>query len=541
MSQKKSGKGCFGCLTCLGAAVLVAGGAFFYFRVVKGSSLTPMTGAKVVPEEALMTAFISTEAKSWSQGNKFGTPEAQKLIGEGVENLSEGILASAELDYERDLQPWIGNVMVAWLPANSEAWTRNEDSLLVVVGIKNKLEAWNFAKKLKEGQEFKETKYKGITVFETKTGTEDVAAAILGNKLVLSSDPDGVESAIDTFKDSKSLARKEGAKKLLAGKSVVKNPIFKLYVPDYGELLQEAFAINGTTTELTPELLEQLAVLDSLGMGIGFEEQGLRLQVLTSFNPDALKHDFKPGKSQIISRFPAETFALVSGRELNKIWSEIVEHSVALPELEQALNHSRGLFELMNLDLDEDIFGWMNGEFALSMIGVNEGISRYVGIGASAIFQTSAPESANRTLAKLEDLAAQNSWIFIERRTVEGKTIVQWKTPPGEVLLSYGWLDNNSLTIAWGSHEADILKVRPKTSLAQSQNFKALTGSLPQKNFGYFYFDMAKATEAFKHYTELPPETRAILDSIRGIGATTTLKDNSTSELDLLLHLQPRN
>ncbi len=64
MSQKKSGKGCFGCLTCLGAAVLVARGAFFYFRVVKESSLTPMAGAKVVPEEALMTAFISTEAKS---------------------------------------------------------------------------------------------------------------------------------------------------------------------------------------------------------------------------------------------------------------------------------------------------------------------------------------------------------------------------------------------------------------------------------------------------------------------------------------------
>lgn len=342
MSQKKSGKGCFGCLTCLGAAVLVARGAFFYFRVVKESSLTPMAGAKVVPEEALMTAFISTEAKSWSQGDKFGTPKGQKLIGEGIEKWSEEILASAELDYERDLQSWVGNVMVAWLPANSEAWTRNEDSLLVVVGIKNKLEAWNFAKKLKEkeGQEFKETKYKGITVFETKTGTEDVAAAILGNKLVFSSDPDGVESAIDTFKDSQSFARKEGAKKLLAGKSAVKNPIFKLYVPDYGELLTDAIAISGTTYELTPELLEQLAALESVVMGIGFQEEGLRLQVLTSFNPDALKHDFKPGKSEIVSRFPAETFALVSGREMNKIWSEIVEQSAALPEFEQALNHS---------------------------------------------------------------------------------------------------------------------------------------------------------------------------------------------------------
>ncbi|MBC6417596.1 MAG: DUF3352 domain-containing protein, partial [Prochloron sp. SP5CPC1] len=360
----------------------------------------------------------------------------------------------------------------------------------------------------------------GITVFETKTGTEDVAAAILGNKLVLSSAPDGVESAIDTFKDSKSLARKEGAKKLLAGKSAVKKPIFKLYVQ-------------------SPELLEQLAALESVVMGIGFQEEGLRLQVLTSFNPDALKHDFKPGKSKIVSRFPAETFALVSGREMNKIWSEIVEQSAALPELEQALNYSRDSFELINLDLDEDIFCWMNGEFALSLIGVNEGIFREFGIGTSAIFQTSDWETANRTLAKLEDLAVQNPDVAIDRRTVQDKTIVQWKTPLGEVLLSYGWLDNNSLAMAWGSHEADILKVRPKTSLAQSQNFKAMTGSLPQKNFGYFYFDMAKATAAFKYYNELPPETREILDSIRGIGATTILKDSSTRELDLLLHLQP--
>ncbi len=104
----------------------------------------------------------------------------------------------------------------------------------------------------------------------------------------------------------------------------------------------------------------------------------------------------------------------------------------------------------MNLDLDEDIFGWMNGEFALSLIGVNEGIFRDFGIGTSAIFQTSDWETANRTLAKLEDLAVQNPDVAIDRRTVQDKTIVEWKTPLGEVLLSYGWLDNNSLTIAWG-------------------------------------------------------------------------------------------
>ncbi len=39
----------------------------------------------------------------------------------------------------------------------------------------------------------------------------------------------------------------------------------------------------------------------------------------------------------------------------------------------------------------------------------------------------------------------------------------------------------------------------------------------------------------------LPPESKAILDSIRGIAATSTMGDRSTAELDLLLRLEPNN
>jgi len=39
-----------------------------------------LASAKVVPDEAMIATFISTDPKPWSQLQQFGTPEAQQLV-----------------------------------------------------------------------------------------------------------------------------------------------------------------------------------------------------------------------------------------------------------------------------------------------------------------------------------------------------------------------------------------------------------------------------------------------------------------------------
>ena len=551
MSQiNKKGKGCFGCLPCLGAALLVAGGAYFYFQVVAGKRLTPVEGAKVVPESAMMTAFISTEAKSWQKLQQFGSSDTQKLVGEGIEDWSDEILAAAELDYEQDLQPWVGNAMMAWLPSESESWGSNEDNLLLVVGIKNKLKARNFAKQLKakEGQEIKETKYKGITVSQVQVdGSESLAYAIVdnNNKLVLSSATETVKLAIDTFKGEPSFVGKQEGKEVLTQKLGLSHPIFTFHVAEYGELIQQILT-STSKVELPPETLEQLALVESVVVGLGFEDKGLRLKFLANLSESGLKKGYKPEKGKIVSQFPESTIALMSGSKINESWSEVVAQSEVIPGLQQLLNNWQIALDPINLDLDEDVFGWMDGEIGFGLVTVNEGIFKDFGMGGAAIFQTSDRRTATNTLEKLEELAADISWLSVDYRNIKGKTIVEWLTWDNKVLLSYGWTDDQTLTIALGTPFKELMDVKGKTSLRASKNFKDIAGSLPEKNFGYFYLDMEKAMTTLDNLpsapnSSIPTETKVILDSIQGIAATSTMSDQSTAELDLLLQLKPSN
>ena len=51
-----------------------------YFRVLAGKELTPVEGAKLVPQEALVAISILTDSQAWSQFKKAGTLEAQNIV-----------------------------------------------------------------------------------------------------------------------------------------------------------------------------------------------------------------------------------------------------------------------------------------------------------------------------------------------------------------------------------------------------------------------------------------------------------------------------
>lgn len=79
MSVKKS------LIPAVGIVGIFAGGAaaYLYLKGNFSDAANPIASAKVVPDEALMATFISTDPKPWLQLQQFGTPEAEKLIKQG--------------------------------------------------------------------------------------------------------------------------------------------------------------------------------------------------------------------------------------------------------------------------------------------------------------------------------------------------------------------------------------------------------------------------------------------------------------------------
>lgn len=538
----------------IGTTLVAVGGgaAYLYAQGFWGVVDTPAASAKVIPDEAVMVGFISTDPQAWMQLQKFGTPELQILVNQSLDDLQAETFKDSPISYEKDLEPWLGNAMVAVLPSTSPEAV-DDSNVLTVVTIKNKFNLLKFASQLKRADKLGKTQeidYKGLTILETTDAEKTFYSAVLRQHLVISEDVKPVQLAIDTFKGEPSLASQGDVAKLFSQDIDILNPVATFYIPDYTAFVQEMVANNPEVSPLPPATLEQLQAFKSVKMGMGIDDVGIRLKTIANVEPSAIQVEFKPNPGQIISQFPASTMMLLTGNGISQGWDAIAESAQTDPQLQQGLNSLRSAANSINLDVDNDIFGWMDGEFALGVIPSTEGILAPVGFGGVIVFQTSDRATAQATLTQLDTLAQQNT-IQVLPRTVQGQSVTEWTIPGQGTWLGYGWLDQNSLFIAIGEPMVEKMLAKTEPSLDQSESFTAVTETLPQSNSGYFYLDMDKTmtvVDGFMGNTipETPdssPDTQtalAILNSVQGLGGTVTQENPSTYIFEMVFALKPK-
>ncbi|GAB1539370.1 DUF3352 domain-containing protein [Scytonema sp. NUACC21] len=544
-------------IPAIGAAIVVAGGvaAYMYFKAGPSGNISDALGAaKIVPDEALMATYISTDPKVWAKLEQFGTPEAQKIVAQGLEDLNKSLSADNSISYEKDLKPWIGGVMIAVLPPNpvkpaqNSPQTAQQSNVLMVVGIKDKVNALNFASKLKAQKDvkIKESDYKGEKIIEASGKGSPTYTAILNNTYVVSAtEKPAIENAIDTYKGQPSFATKEGSNSLLSQGVNVENTIAQIYVPDYAGMVKQLVATNPQSAQLPPQTMSQLKQVKSMVAGVGIDNAGVRMKAVAKLDPQLVKFQYQNSSAQVVSELPAETLALISGQGINSWWSAVVEQSKDVPELKQTLETARQQLKYINIDLDKDIFGWMNGEFGIAAIPSNQGVLAQVGFGGAFIFHTSDRKAAESTLSKLDNLVKAQS-LNIAKRNIGNKEVTEWQIPQQGALLAHGWLNQDTVFVAIGGPIAEMLADRKGQGLSSSDNFKAVTDTLQKPNGGYFYVDMDKTLSLLNRFATaqqqpIPPEASAIMNSIRGLGVTATSPNKETSQVEMLLALKPKS
>ncbi len=543
-------------IPAVGTAVVVAGGiaAYMYFKSgPTGDVSGALASAKIVPNEAIMATYISTDPKVWAKLQQFGTPEAQKVVARGLQNFNQEVLNDHSISYEKDLEPWVGGVMIAMMPQsaaksvqNAQPPAQEPNNILMVVGIKDKISALNFANKLKsqKGVTSKEIDYKGEKITETTGKSTPTYSTVLNNTyLVLAPQKLAVEHAIDTYKGEPSFASKEGANNILTKGVDLENTLAEIYVPNYTDMIQKLIATNPKATQLSPQTLAQLKQVKSMVAGVGLDNAGVRMKAIANLDPELVKFQYQNTDSRVVSQLPADTFAMVSGQGISTWWSALVE-SKDYPDLNQALQQMRGQTKAVDIDLDKEVFGWMNGEFAVAAIPSTPAVLAPVGFGAAFVFHTSDRQTAESTFTKLDTLA-KSQQVNIAQRNISGKDVTEWQIPLQGALLTHGWLDQDTVFVALGGPVADALTAPKNQSLDSSENFKVVAGSLPKPNGGYFYLDMDKTMSLVNRFASTPhqpisPEASTILNSIRGLGLTATSPDKSTSRMEMLLALKQK-
>jgi len=84
---------------------------------------------------------------------------------------------------------------------------------------------------------------------------------------------------------------------------------------------------------------------------------------------------------------------------------------------------------------------------------------------------------------------------------------------------------------------------QPNQPISKSEIFQASIANLPKNNLGYFFIDVEQIIAKAGGInnlppTELTPEAKAFLESVRGIGITATMPDKTTSKIDVLFSLK---
>ncbi|OIP72332.1 MAG: hypothetical protein AUK43_03720 [Oscillatoriales cyanobacterium CG2_30_40_61] len=523
--------------------------AALYLTVGRYKAYSPLESGKLIPDEAMIATYVSATPDVLSELQNFGTPEAQGLVSRGIKIFQQQSLAQTQINFNRDVQPWIGGVMVALLPADGGK-LGSEPQLLMVVGIKNKLKAWHFAQKLQASPEIKSqrSQYRGVSLssYTEKTGKQ-YNVAVINDHLVIAVSPETVKRAIDTFMGSPSLVSLSGKSDLFFKSANLANPLLTVFIADYDRLTKD---LSGTWPEvlsLSGQSLSSLKPIQSMVIGVGVESDGIRLKAMAHLRPKATVSPNLPEFGKMMDRFPSETVALVNSHDLHQMWLQLLTLGENNRDLNRIISQIRLALQAINLDADTEVFGWMDGEFALAAIASEKGVLASLGLGGVILIETSDRPAAEIMLNKLNTLVARgNPPINIEQRSLAGIEVTEWNDPKQGTLFGHGWLSPNIMFVAFGGPVVEAMTQNPTDPLNQSQRFQEISKSLPSSHHSYVYLDIEKITSWAMGYLlaspaiALQPNKMILLSSIRGVGISASFPDTAEVEVEMLLGLKPK-
>jgi Protein of unknown function (DUF3352) len=526
------------------AALLIgtSGAGFAGYKYIYSGESTPNDLAAVIPANASIVAYISNEPAAWAKLQNFGTPAAKKIFTAQLKKIENIYLAESKIDFKKDIQPWLGNAMFASLP-NTDAESTTPH-ILIVIGIKDKLKAQEFATKLKaqSKESSKILNYKGIEITESGKDKQETFTAFINDRLIIAPEKQSLELAIDTVKGQPSITNKTGNNWFRGDTFGLKQPIAAFYVPNYAEEIQKLIKADGQLMDIAA--LAQMQKIQSFGGAMAINDVGIRLKLV--IKTDGTIPTTPNISSNVISGFPADTFMLFGGTGLSQSWTELTKIAAQEPGSQKILTQMRESFtQSTQLDLDKDVFSWMGGDYTMGMIPINTGITAQAGFGGVLTIDSTDRAVTDNTINKIVTIA-KGSGLTVEQRQIGSTKISDVRVPGGlGTIFSYGWPTDKSISIAVGDGLMEKIANHSSASIIKSSNFTTTMGAMPDQKQGFFYTDIEKVYSLVNSKLgattgiSIPDDANVIISSMQGLGMNWNQPDKETSQFEALLALKP--
>lgn len=542
-------------LTAGAAALLIGGGTVAYFFLNRQEQLSVMpTGSNVIPQDALMVVSVSTDAGQWQQLREFGTPRSQAAFDQQLEQLRDRFLNSRGLDYQRDVQPWVGKeVTMAFLSPQAGVTVPSPDQppqipntqpMVMVLPVANAMKAKEVLEQspaTKTGQ-WVERDYKGVKVRENQgNAAQQVAVAVLDiQQVVVANSPKAIERAIDTYKGGSSLVSTPGYGEALT-QIKADNSFARFYVNIPAAANTSA---ANSTRAVPPQTLAQVQQNQGLAATATLATDGIQFKTVSWLKPDSKrKFDTSNNAKMMPNRLPADTLMMASGGNLMQFWKDYSQGASANPiRLVNPEALKQGIQSTVGLDLEKDLLNWMQGEFSLALLPAPQGAPASLPVSLVFMVQSNDRRAADTTLQKLDEAMAKKYSFKVEEAKVEGQSVVNWAIPNGNLNITRGWMDGNVAFLSIGAPIAQSFLPKPDRALIESELFRKVTQSeLPQNN-GHFFanVDQVITLQNFP-LLQFPAVNRTALEAIQSIGVTTALTSDRTARYDVFVALKKGN
>ncbi|MEN9213588.1 MAG: DUF3352 domain-containing protein, partial [Thermostichus sp. DG02_4_bins_136] len=394
-----------------------------------------------------------------------------------------------------------------------------------------------------EGANFERRQEQGVTLHIQTNGDpgEQWVTAEFGNRFVaVANDPGVMQQAVAVYRgEAESISRSELFRSA-AAELYTDGALAFAYLNF--EVLQDNPEFGDWMEEVDLAALESLKPIRSLAMAAHWQEQGLRVRMLTQTDPEVnLQAGLQPARGELIQRLPGSALVVISTQQVAQRWQALLPKLEEDPLLKEAWEELQAEFRAnTQLDLEQDVIAWMDGELALLVAPDAQAHPLLQGMGAALVIESNQQDKAKATLAQLDRLAQESG-----ARVTEANGQVTWADPLfNQPLLIRAW-EGNYLIVTSSSGALQTIAQRQGNLLPQAEPLKTLYEQLHRPNYGYFLLNWQGIRTVLEAalpggLATLGPEAEDVLTRIDGLGVTSYPLGEHGFGLELLLTVPPR-
>lgn len=502
--------------------LLISAGGFYGLisnsplALFRGGAATAPAAAMFVPSQAPVMVSLLVNPEQLDAFGQLAAPPAQRRQTRAeLAQFKDSLLANTGLTYDRDVQPWLGDeitLAVTTIDIDRNPQNGSAPGYLLALATNDPERSREFLQlfwgsKANAGTDLVFEPYEGTTlIYNNRAKSEQggigaVASAVVGDQFVLfANHPKVLRDAINNVQaPDLNLKSSSSYRQALERLTQPRIGLTFFNLPQLAALKSPELAVLGSESDSVPASNETVAI------ALGLNRQGLLAQAALLLK-DPQQTPPAPALEKPVEALryiPASVGALAAGSDLRQLWTQISEGLSSDDPLLDLIERPLSLLgNRWGIDLPQDIFSWVQGEYALALLPRSPDAANRNSQG-DWIFVAEKSADASPSIEHLDDIAKQQGFsigsVMLENQPISAWTKLSTAssdasnagplTLKAQVRGVHASVDKYEIFASNLEAMDEALKAAQGGSLLTSSTFQQGIAPLPQPNYGYVYLD----------------------------------------------------